>query len=160
MRFWSRGRTSDVTRMRLQYAHGNNLQRVLDHAHVRSRTRPSRFSACNIEKLGVAWGRGYNRRLMPIYIHVYRYKNVSVNSQLSGCMDYCHKVWPLLLLTWLVVLRRSKGHWCEGCTGYSSWARTQSYTATRYMYMYVYVRFAQHQHPRYITSCTPFLGSS
>ena len=22
-------------------------------------TRPSRFSACNIEKLGVAWGRGY-----------------------------------------------------------------------------------------------------
>ena len=27
--------------------------------HVISHTRPSRFSACNIEKLGWAWGRGY-----------------------------------------------------------------------------------------------------
>ena len=26
--------------------------------HVRSRTRPSPFSACNIENVGVAWGRG------------------------------------------------------------------------------------------------------
>ena len=26
--------------------------------HVRSCTRPSRFSVCNIEKLGVAWGQG------------------------------------------------------------------------------------------------------
>ena len=29
-----------------------------DVTHVISHTRPSRFSACNIEKLGVAWGRG------------------------------------------------------------------------------------------------------
>ena len=28
--------------------------------HVTLDTRPSRFSACNIEKLGVAWGRGYS----------------------------------------------------------------------------------------------------
>ena len=28
-------------------------------SHVQSDTRLSRFSACNIEKLGVAWGRGY-----------------------------------------------------------------------------------------------------
>ena len=28
-------------------------------AHVILNTRPSRFSACNIEKLGGAWGRGY-----------------------------------------------------------------------------------------------------
>ena len=28
--------------------------------HVILDTRPSRFSACNIEKLGVAWGRGYS----------------------------------------------------------------------------------------------------
>ena len=28
-------------------------------AHVISDTRPSPFSACNIEKVGVAWGRGY-----------------------------------------------------------------------------------------------------
>ena len=27
--------------------------------HMCSRTRPSRFSACNTKKLGVAWGRGY-----------------------------------------------------------------------------------------------------
>ena len=34
--------------------------------HVISRTRASRFSACNIEKLGigaVAWGRGYSARI-------------------------------------------------------------------------------------------------
>ena len=30
-----------------------------DTAHVISHTRPFRVSACNIEKLGVAWGRGY-----------------------------------------------------------------------------------------------------
>ena len=29
-----------------------------DVTHVISHTRPSRVSACNIEKLGVAWGRG------------------------------------------------------------------------------------------------------
>ena len=28
-------------------------------AHVILDTRPSLFSACNIEKVGVAWGRGY-----------------------------------------------------------------------------------------------------
>ena len=27
--------------------------------HVILDTRPSRFSACNIENIGVAWGRGY-----------------------------------------------------------------------------------------------------
>ena len=27
--------------------------------HVTSDTRPSPFSMCNIEKVGVAWGRGY-----------------------------------------------------------------------------------------------------
>ena len=35
-------------------------------------TRPSRFSACNIEKLGVAWGRGYNSFIMQ---EKYSYKS-------------------------------------------------------------------------------------
>ena len=29
--------------------------------HVLTNTRPSRFLACSIKKLGVAWGRGYTR---------------------------------------------------------------------------------------------------
>ena len=32
---------------------------TIDIAHVISDTRPSRFSACNIEKMGRAWGQGY-----------------------------------------------------------------------------------------------------
>ena len=35
------------------------LKTTNDIMHVILDTRPSRFSACNIEKLGVAWGRGY-----------------------------------------------------------------------------------------------------
>jgi hypothetical protein len=29
--------------------------------HVQTSTRPSPFSACNIENVGVAWGRGYTK---------------------------------------------------------------------------------------------------
>ena len=45
--------------------------------HVTSLTRLSRFSACNIEKLGVAWGRGY------IHTHTHNTHTLSLSLSLT-----------------------------------------------------------------------------
>ena len=47
---------SDLAHSQLRSLYGLSTGDV---THVTLDTRPSRFSACNIEKLGVAWGRGY-----------------------------------------------------------------------------------------------------
>ena len=40
---------------------------------VTSHPRPSRFSACNIEKVGVAWGRGYHFHTCTSKLHMRRF---------------------------------------------------------------------------------------
>ena len=51
---------SDLAHSQLRSLYGLSTGDV---THVTLDTRPSRFSACSIEKLGVAWGRGY------MYVH-------------------------------------------------------------------------------------------
>ena len=47
---------SDLAHSQLRSLYGLSASDIM---HVTLDTRPSGFSACNIEKLGVAWGRGY-----------------------------------------------------------------------------------------------------
>ena len=47
------------------------------------RTRLSRFSACNIEKLGVAWGRGYCGMSTNLTLSAFMHKCGSHYSQLG-----------------------------------------------------------------------------
>ena len=41
--------------------------------HVTSATRPSRFSACNIERLGRAWERGYSMTTFHVQLQIRHY---------------------------------------------------------------------------------------
>ena len=57
--------------------------------------RPSRFSVCIIEKLGVAWGQGYNTHTCTctnVYIHIHLHIHVRVQCILHTVIhnDYTH----------------------------------------------------------------------
>ena len=55
---------SDLAHSQLRSLYGLSTGDV---THATLDTRPSRFSACNIEKLGVAWGRGYTYTICHQY---------------------------------------------------------------------------------------------
>ena len=59
---------------------------MFDVTHVILDTRPSSFSACNIEKLGRAWGRGYTNVVagFSLYNSSTKFENVCTKLVMCG----------------------------------------------------------------------------
>ena len=111
---------------------------------MRSCTRLSRFSACNIEKLRVAWGRGYTvythedftQKFTLFFTHDYYNNNIIVYSH-TYTGTHLHRC-SLLTLAWVPVTLLGCQHWLM-----PAWQRLQqgynrsvNIQVNVYMYMY------------------------
>ena len=75
LKLWSRGQTGDVMCLRLEYAHGNILTRVADHAHI----RPSIFLRATLK----TWEWPGDKAIYPWYTTV-QYNVIAITQPFSS----------------------------------------------------------------------------